>query len=320
LLKDIKRVILKVGKRIYWESGLAAWVAFATLLLLVGGFDGVMGSIQLYAVHLLTAFLCISMVALLFNAKILMFAGLLSTGTVAIYLKSASFEGLKHTTDSGEKGIHLAHVNLSLVTDIGSVYDIVSDTTIDIISFQEFTPDWAALIPTLMDSSFAYRYEDIRMDLYGKAIYSVFPFTVAESENVGSQIATPIITVNTPITKLRLITPYLTPALDRRSRILAQEQLKELKTIMKKDSISTVVMGEFNQVYWSKDILQFRKQADLLNSRLEVSPASLKMPFDHIFYTSKMDCMGFEEINDKGGSHIGCKARFLMHKKGRKNG
>ena len=310
---------MNVGKRIYWESGLATGIAFAAILLLIGGTEGIMGSIQLYAVHLLTAFLLVSFASLLVNAKILMFAGLLSSGTVALYLKSASFEGLKHTAVSGQRGIHMAHINLSLVTDIGSVYEMVSDTSIDIISFQEFTPDWASIIPTLLDSSFSYRYEDMRMDLYGKAIYSVFPFTLADSSFVSNKISTPVMILHVPVTTIRLITPYLTPALDRRSRLLAQEQLKELAEIMVEDTIPTVVMGEFNQVYWSKDILQFRKQASLLNSRLEVSPARLKMPFDHIFYTPNMDCLGFEEINDKLGNHIGCESRFLLQKNGRKN-
>jgi hypothetical protein len=239
---EIKCIVLNVGKRVYWEFGFALGVATATLLLLIGGTDGIMGSIQLYAVHILTAFMILSLVSLFFNAKILMFACLLSSGTVAFYLKNASFEGLKHTVASGQKGIHVAHVNLSLVTDIGSVYDMVSDTSIDIISFQEFTPDWAAMIPTLLDSSFSHRFEDVRMDLYGKAIYSVFPFTMDESALEGNQSTTPVILLRTPLANIRLITPYLTPALDRRSRLLAQDQLKELAKTMAEDSIPTIVI------------------------------------------------------------------------------
>lgn len=311
-------MILNVGKRIYWESGLAACITFAALLLLMGGSEGVMGSLQLYAVHVLTAFLLIALFSLTLNAKILMFAGLVSSGSVALYLKSASYDGLKHTAVAGQRGLQVAHINLSLVTDIESVYEMVSDTSVDIISFQEFTPDWAAMIPSMMDSSFIYRYEDVRMDLYGKAVYSVFPLTSASKLSPDGTSLSPEITVVLPGTKMRLLTPYLTPALDRRSGQLAREQLQELGRIMEKDPMPTIVMGEFNQVYWSKEILQFRKKAALLNSRLEVSPARLKMPFDHIFYTSSMACLSFEEINDKLGNHIGCKARFIMQKNGRK--
>ncbi len=311
-------MILNVGKRIYWESGLAASITFAALLLLTGGSEGIMGSLQLYAVHMLTAFLLIALISLTLNAKILMFAGLISSGSVALYLKSASYDGLKHTAIAGQRGLHVAHINLSLVTDIESVYEMVSDTSIDIISFQEYTPDWASMIPTLMDSSFSHRYEDVRMDLYGKAVYSVFPLTTATTSTPDGTSLSPVITLTLPAAKIRLLTPYLTPALDRRSGQLAKEQLQELEKIMEKDTTPTIVMGEFNQVYWSKDILQFRKKASLLNSRLEVSPARLKMPFDHIFYTSNMACLSFEEINDKLGNHIGCRARFITQNKWQK--
>ncbi len=276
-----------------------------------------MGSLQLYAVHVLIAFLVIALISLALNAKILMFAGLISSGSVALYLKSASYDGLKHTIVAGQRGLHVAHINLSLVTDIESVYEMVSDTAIDIVSFQEFTPDWAVMIPSMMDSSFLYSYEDVRMDLYGKAIYSVFPLAVATKSSPDGTSLSPVVTVTLPETKMRLLTPYLTPALDRRSGLLAKEQLQELEKIINKDTTPTIVMGEFNQVYWSKDILQFRKKAALLNSRLEVSPARLKMPFDHIFYSSSMACLRFEEINDKLGNHIGCRARFIVQKNAR---
>jgi len=312
-------LILNVGKRIYWESGIAAGITFAALILLTGGSEGIMGSLQLYAVHILTAFLLIALISLTLNAKILMFAGLISSGSVALYLKSASYDGLKHTTIAGQKGLHVAHINLSLVTDIESVYEMVSDTSIDIISFQEYTPDWAAMIPSMIDSSFLYRYEDVRMDLYGKAVYSVIPLTIATKSTPDSNSLSPVITVTLSANKMRLLTPYLTPALDRRSGQLAKRQLQELEKIMEKDTTPTIVMGEFNQVYWSRDILQFRKKAALLNSRLEVSPARLKMPFDHIFYTSNMACLSFEEINDKLGNHIGCRARFIIQKNGKKH-
>jgi hypothetical protein len=310
---------LNVGKRIYWESGLAASITFAALLLVTGSSEGIVGLLQLYAVHVLTAFLLIALMSLALNAKILMFAGLISSGSAALYLKNASYDGLKHTAIAGQRGLHVAHINLSLVTDIESVYEMVSDTSIDIISFQEFTPDWATMIPSMMDSSFIYRYEDVRMDLYGKAVYSVYPLISASKSSPDGTSLSPEITVTLPATKIRLLTPYLTPALDRRSGQLAKEQLQELGRIMEKDTTPTIVMGEFNQVYWSKDILQFRKKTSLLNSRLEVSPARLKMPFDHIFYTSNMACLSFEEINDNLGNHIGCRARLIMQKNGRKN-
>ena len=71
-------------------------------------------------------------------------------------------------------------------------------------------------------------------------------------------------------------------------------------------------MGEFNQVYWSHDIILFRTKTNLLNSRRTVNPATFKMPYDHIFYTPKLECYNFEDLLDTSNNHIGCFSSFQL--------
>ncbi|MBK8517742.1 MAG: endonuclease/exonuclease/phosphatase family protein [Saprospiraceae bacterium] len=268
-------------------------------------------SIQDHLVHILFFLLISGILGLVINNNIILYSSFGCAAALALFLKNASNSELKNPASNKEDKFILAHVNLSVITNDSVVSTLFNDIDIDAISFQEFTPDWAAAMPLLIDSAFKYHIQDVRVDLYGKAVYSKYP--VVESDSLFYD---DIPNVDLKILKnnkiYRVVSSYMTPALDNLSRTKAKSQFKILERRVSNHADNIIVSGEFNQVYWSSDILSFRNKTGLLNSRRNINPSSFKMPYDHIFYSSDMECYQFLELNDLQGNHIGCKASFQI--------
>lgn len=268
---------------------------------------GVSPLIQDYLVHFLIFLMCSGFVGLIINNKVVLYTSFGCAGVLALFLKNASNITLKDPELNQNEKISIAHLNLSVITGMEDVMKLVSDSTIEIISVQEYTPDWATILPTITEKYLPYRYEDVRVDLYGKAIFSRTPLL---NNRLGENKSEPLLIseIVKGNTKFTLVSAYIAPALDNLSRSIAGKQFEELERLISQHPANYIVLGEFNQVYWAHDIINLRDKTKLLNSRRNVSPASLKMPYDHIFYSPQLECHTFGELTDNEGNHTGCKA------------
>ncbi len=272
-------------------------------------------SIQDHLVHILFFLLISGILGLVISNNTILYSSFGCAAALALFLKSASNSELKNPLVNSEDKFILAHVNLSVITDENVVKQIFKDPEIDAVSFQEYTPDWAMIMPVLLDTSYIYSHQDVRMDLYGKAFFSRYPLNKGDSLFFDD---IPNIDIN--IVKknkvYRVFSVYLTPALDKTTKAKAKAQFKILQEKIVRNTEHIIVSGELNQVYWSNDILSFRNKTGLLNSRRNVNPSTFKMPYDHIFYSSDMECYHFTELADSQGNHIGSKASFQVKKLG----
>lgn len=266
-------------------------------------------NIQDYLVHYLIILILSGFIGLIINSKTILYVSFACAGILALFLKNASNTELKNPLFKHSTNITLVHLNLSLITEVSEIQKIIADTTVDLISFQEYTPDWENIIPLLMKENFRYEFRNVRMDIHGKAIFSKYPFisnkvlTFGDSPNLEADL---IIHDDT----LSIVSTYLTPALDALSTSEAKGELASISEYIHGNPQVKLVLGEFNQVYWSHDILAFRTKTGLLNSRRNVYPTTLKVPYDHIFYKKDLECYQFDELNDLSGQHIGCMASF----------
>jgi hypothetical protein len=247
-----------------------------------------------------------------------MFSSFGCAAMLAIFLKNASNTELKNPKYNFNDKFVMVHINLSVLGDQSILNNLINDPDIDVLSFQEYTPDWAIIIPKIAIENFKYKQENVRVDLYGKALYSKYPIQLSDYFYFGEipNIDSKIIKNNKTY---RLVSTYMTPALDRASRLEAKNQFKILGQKVIEDNQNTIVSGEFNQVYWSNDILTFRNKSGLLNTRRNVNPSKLQMPYNHIFYSSDLECFQFSEIYDKEGNQIGCMASFQLKKSYKKS-
>lgn len=299
--------ILSAGNKL-----IAALIIVLTVMAVFIPIFDVLQKFQDYLVHILFFLLLSGIVGLIISNKTILYTSFGCAVILALFLKNASNLELKSPKINDEVKISVAHVNLSLITDINAVIKIIQDKNLDLISFQEYTPDWAEILPQITQKTFPYSFVDIRIDLYGKAIFSKIKI---HSQNKVQQIEAPYLEVVLgDDQKFTVLSSYITPALDNISKQKAKVELDGLESYFSKNNHGKIIMGEFNQVYWSHDILAFRNKTGLLNSRRNVDPSTFKMPYHHIFYSNDIECYHFEELYDAIGNHIGCKAAFQFKK------
>ncbi len=267
--------------------------------------------LQDYLVHILFFLIVSGLIGLIISNKIILFTSFGCAAALALFLKNASNAELKNPQANHQDKLTVVHINLSLITDVETVIKNINESSVDLISFQEYTPDWANIIPKIAKEKFPYSHEDVRIDLFGKALFSKHPIynsTVIKYDDIPN-IAIEILKDNL---KYKVLSTYMTPALEKQSKSIAKSQFAKLEKYVENEKGGLIVLGEFNQVYWSHDIIAFRNKTGLLNSRKNVDISTLKMPYDHIFYSPFLECSRFEEVNDNLANHIGCKASFQI--------
>jgi hypothetical protein len=302
------KLLFITGSRI-----LAVCIVILTLLALFLPFFRTISVLDDYMIHLMFGMIVIGIIGLFTNDRVMMFSGLACAGILAIYLKNASNLMLKFPKANEQTSLHIAHVNLSFVGKPDDLVKIFKDHSIDVISFQECTPEWSYILPDLLSDSFPFALQYPSADLYGKAIFSKYQIF---DESIIFLNGSPNLnfSLNKNGFKFNIYSVYLTPALDKISRIRSAQELESLENILRNEKENQIVIGELNQVYWSGEIMNFRRKSGLLNSRRDILPYKNKIPYDHIFHSGDLECYRFGELEDMEGYHIGCKAKFQIKK------
>lgn len=259
-----------------------------------------------YSVQLMLGFLVLGLGFLLLGKKRLLFTSFACCGMLCLFLKQSSNSNLRLPEINKEEKLTIAHFNTSSATDgYESILNAVLKSGADIVSFQEVTPDWNLFLSKSLRDIYPYTSSNVRIDPYGMAIFSKVEINTVDTfhfENIPHQM------INIPVSDNRdinIVSAHVLPPLGQR---LNEKATKYLETIASKISIKespSIVLGDFNMVYWSNEIRSFTDQADLENSRRDVSANLLSIPYDHIFYTSDLECTEFRDINDTTSNHLG---------------
>jgi len=262
-----------------------------------------------FAVHLMFGLLVLSLLLLVFNQKKLMFISMLACGFLAFYLKTASNSNLILPQINNLPKLKVAHFNLSSF----DAYDPnfkkqILATESDVISFQEYTPDWQSYIGTQLDEIYPYRYTMVRIDLFGMAIYSkkeIIDVQVFDYKKIPNLD----VTIHTGYQDVHLISSYIAPPSINSKKLNAKEHLQLIAQRINAIESPTITLGDFNQVYWSTDLNFFRDQTKLNNSRRNIN-ITTKVPYDHIFYSQLLECIGFSELKNEEQNHLGIVGTF----------
>jgi hypothetical protein len=263
-----------------------------------------------YLIYALMVMMILGLIGLVLGSRLIMFSAFGCAMTIAIFLKNASNSDLKMPeANTSTQKLSIAHINLSSTSDPNDIVNLIKNhPVLDVISFQEYTPDWAAVLPQIL-APMPYRIQSVDIDLYGKAIFSKIPLIDTVKCRVGG-VPHMDASLQFKGKKIALSSVYLTPSLDKSSKEKAALQLDSLGIHIGQITIPKLIVGEFNQVYWSEEILKFRKYVGVLNSRRDVDISNPKMPYNHIFFSHELECYHFEEITDSLGSQIGCLGSF----------
>lgn len=267
-----------------------------------------------YSVHIMLGMLLLSLLSLVFGKTKVMFAGLACTAAICIFLKDASHHNLKLPEANTESKLNVAHINLANITfEFDPISKILYDEDIDVVSFQEFTPNWNTFLISMLNERFPYSSLEVRIDPYGLAVFSQIPF-IAKDTFLCNDIPSMSVVVEKEGRKFQVISSYLTPALDNKSLKVAAQQLNRIATKINDSNLPLIALGEYNMVYWTNEIRGFRAKTNLQNSRRGLADSNLRVPYDHIFFSKALECTQFKELKDEAQNYIGIMGTYQLKK------
>lgn len=270
--------------------------------------------LQELAVYIMIGFLCIAAAGYIFSQKQILLGSLFFAAILCLFLKEGSSNNLKSPEENNEMKLAVAHINVSSAEDSYNTFlSQLKKEDLDIISFQEIKPDWAQFLEENLAEEYPFKAENVRIDPFGMAIYSKFPITNIDTifyENIPCLEAM----VRLPDDRLiRVFNTMLLPSINNQLDQLQDNQLKYLADYLSKTATTSLVLGDFNMVYWSSRIRDFRTSTGLLNSRRDVSSSVLSIPYDHIFHSTDLECTMFRDLVDSVGYRLGISANLQFN-------
>jgi len=243
-----------------------------------------------YSVHIMLAMLAFSLFSLMIGKTKILFSGLACTAALCVFLKDASNNTLKLPQENTEAKINVAHINLSNITfGYDEIRMLLKNEKIDLVSFQELTPDWNMVLNDLLKTDYPHSKSEVRIDPYGMAVYSRLPFSSVTSFDGDSK-------------------PNLKTNILKDGKEFQANEIKESEH-------PVIALGEYNMVYWTNEIREFRTESKLTNSRRDLSNGNLRVPYDHIFFCDRLECTEFKEMKDQQQNYIGIMGTYQIRNK-----
>lgn len=258
-----------------------------------------------FAGQFMLGLLGIGLIFLSVNLRKLMLISFFGSAALAFFLKTESNSNLVFPTVTSSPKITVAHINLSTLEDgFKELIQLVEELEVDLISFQEVTPDWDFLLRKELSAKYQYRESIVRADFYGMAMYSKLPLFTKENMIIDGK---PNLYVSLKMEGRRayIFSTYLLPPFSKKSSEEAVSHLLQVGEKINEVEAPVISLGDFNMVFWSNEIRTFRQMADLENSRRNISLNSFDVDYRHIFYSKDFECIFFKELTGKDQNSIG---------------
>lgn len=257
-----------------------------------------------YNVHLMIGLLLLGYGALAIDYKKVMITSLGACMVLCMFLKSTSNDIMIMPAINTEPQLSVAHFNVSNIQDLEHLTNTFKDVDVDVLSFQELTPDWNYILQEKLKEQYPYNMSIVRIDPYGMAFYSKIEFNSMDTflfENKPNLEAE--VTVDNQ--KITLFSSYLMPNISKSNSEITKEHLDMISFKIRDKESPVIALGDYNMVYWANAISRFRDKAQVFHSRRDVSEDVLKPPYDHIFFSTDMECTKFQNLTDLEENHIG---------------
>jgi endonuclease/exonuclease/phosphatase (EEP) superfamily protein YafD len=266
-----------------------------------------------FSVQLMLGYLVLGLLFLIIGKKRLLFTSFICCGILCLFLKQSSNTNLIFPKVTENDKITIAHFNTSAATTgYKSLIDAVITSDADIVSFQEVTPDWDQYLNENLSERYPYNASNVRIDPYGMEIFSKLPIQSYDTFHF-EEIPHQVVNVNISETEqINIISAHVLPPVGKRLNDRAKKHLSTIANKVSSMNTPSIVLGDFNLVYWSNEIVNFRQAAQLENSRRDISQNLLNVPYDHIFFSNKLECTSFGDISDTISNHLGIKGTYQI--------
>lgn len=289
------------------QIGIVAMLWIITISVILSSNVPILDTLNDKAVLIMLGFLFVGFIFFLLSYRRLFIHSFLCCAMLCLFLKSASNHNIKPPVkDETQSPFTVAHINLSSVEDdFASFSKTVRNVNPDIISLQEVTPYWIAFLQDSLSDLYPHKVMNVRIDMYGMAFLSKLPITVTDTISIYN---IPILQAKTMLpdsSEVSLTNTLILPSANQSMDSIQQIQMVGLQDLVSQDSAHKIVMGDFNMVYWSNRIREFRQNANLENSRRDISQSVLSVPYDHIFFDKTLECLKFSDLVDSTGVRLG---------------
>ncbi|MDX1476707.1 MAG: endonuclease/exonuclease/phosphatase family protein [Saprospiraceae bacterium] len=272
-----------------------------------------------FTVQIMLMYMVLGMLFLVVNRSRLMFIALGACGCLCLYLKGVSDQRIKFPSENANPQISVAHINLSLSEDYAETMRTIWSADVDVISFQEYTPDWHDYLLNELSDRYPFKSCHTRIDPYGMAMFSKYPidhvdtFHFGDVPNLHAQVSVD------ESTGIHLISAHTAAPVNSEAYATIRAHFREISNYLRQLEGPVITLGDFNLPSWSSEIKEFKSYAGLNDSRRDIVPASLqgtisllKIPIDHILYSDEIECTAFRVLASQDASHLGIFGKYQM--------
>lgn len=246
---------------------------------------------------------------------------------LAAILFSTQFIGSIHSNEQVElefeitqPKLKIAHFNVlkSNQSKQATIETIISSKA-DVVSLQETDQAWTTEIEKAVKTEYPYSiFFPSEQCCIGISLLSKEPLFNANISFHGDlpNIEADVI-FNGIVT--HLITSHTSSPISRSKLKNRNDHLNDLKKHVALLDSPTIVIGDFNTVPWDKNLLSFKKQSELIDSRKSYEstfPSYLGVagiPIDYIFHSKEISCTSFETLQLEGSDHLGIIGEYAIN-------
>ena len=264
-----------------------------------------------YANEIMLGYLGLGLLFLIAKEQRLMFISFACCAMLSLYLKEVNYPAFPvHHEEEEISPLRVAHFNLAN-TEGGyeeTIQRILSSNA-DIVSLQEFTPDWKELLDESLSQVYPNAHKIIRMDPFGMAVYSKYEFLFIDTF-LYDDLPNIIVRVK-PMEfseSIYVISSYTTPPLYTTALKKMRNHLDKLSAYIKALQGPVIAVGAYHAPPWWKEIVEFKSETKLLDSRKQAIhqySSFLSNPVDYILYSEHLNCLTYEHISTEASSSIG---------------
>lgn len=189
----------------------------------------------------------------------------------------------------------------------------------DLVSLQETNEKWTSEIEKAVKKEYPYSvYFPSEKCCFGISLLSKKPLynTLVTFHGGVPNIEADMI-FNGTVT--HLITSHTSSPISSDHLENRNQHIKDLKNHITQIDSPTIVIGDFNTVPWDNNLISFKNDTQLIDSRKSLDstfPSYLGaagIPIDYIFHSQEIACTQFQTVKMEGSDHFGIMGEFTIN-------
>lgn len=274
-----------------------------------------------YTFYIMIGLMALGFSAFLVRQERIMLISLLCCCVLCLHLKRSANKQMRLSPVTSNPSLKISHVSLgNAENDYDLVIDYLIQLDVDLISFQELTPDWNSELTRRLASKFKYITTMTRLDQYGMGFFSRIPFQALDTiyfHDVPNLIGSIMLDAGHTC---NIISCQVVPPVNQAAFSTIAKHFHYLTDYMKSLDGNVIVVGDLHLPQWATEIQQFKVEAYLLDSRRDTNPRNEdgsfslpRIPVEHIFYGGQYECTSFSEIGNNIVGRVGITGTYQIH-------